>query len=955
MNTNELFRHRCLLTASLLTSWAASDMAFADCAFAPGPGNDAYVCDSGTASSLSDLLGNNSLTLPPDGTGNITGAVEFGPGQDSVLLGSGSIEGVLNTGAGADTVFVSGGRLFSLIQGDGADTLEVIGGTISGPVSQGSGIDSFIMRGGQIQSLSQGDGLDTFSMTDGTIVGAFEDGDIARMSGGTIGRVDMKLDNNRFELSGGRINGNLVAGFGNDTIAVSGGSIGGNISVSGGVDEVTLSGGDIGGNVLLSFGDDRFIWRDAGLIHGTISMGPGDDTALLSNLEETQLASPRLIYGDVGVDTLTFDNSRTVGGARYSYWETINLSNGSVLDLPDRLSLADDSTPPNRGLLTLDRSSTLGATQGTVGPIVDGQTITLNNAGLIDLTRSGAQADDRLTIIGNYVGNDARLNLQTVLAGDDAPSDRLVVAQGTLSGLTAITVTNLNGQGARTVANGITLVEAAQGATSTAGAFTLANNLSVGAYQYYLFKGGVTAGSENSWFLRSSVVAPPPVIEPPAVEPPVVVPPVIEPPVVEPPVVEPPVIEPPVVEPPVVEPPEVEPPVPEPPVVEPPDVEPPVVEPPTTEPPGVEPPAVTPPAQPQPSEPEPQPEEPTPAPGAAVPTPGIGTPTLPRPAPGQSIVLYRIEVPAYSVVPPAAALLALDSLGSFHERQGEQSLLRERGALPAGWARTFGSHGRQHWAGAAAPSLNSTTSGYQVGHDVFGTLSDNGYRQHGGLFVGHSRLDGKVRGFALGFDDSPSGNIRLRANNIGVYWTVVSPAGAYLDLVAMSTRFEGRSRSERGYTLDVDGHGMAVSMEAGYPLRLSNRWYLEPQAQLVWQKITLDTASDPVSDVAFDSQHYWRTRLGMRLKGDFMMGDTPVEPSVRANVWHTLEGKDAVTFGEFDTLRTQHRATQAQLGVGVAARLSDEVGVFLNADYARSLDAQPQESLQGSLGLRISW
>ena len=952
MNTNELFRHRCLLTASLLTSWAASDMASADCTFAPGLGNDAYVCDSGTAPSLSDLLGNNSLTLPPDGSGTITGAVEFGPGQDSGSLGSGSIEGVLNTGAGADTVIVSGGRLFSLVQGDGADTLEVLGGTISGAVSQGSGIDSFIMRGGQIQSLSQGDGLDTFSMTDGTIVGAFEDGDIARMSGGTIGRVDMKLDKNLFELSGGRINGNLVAGFGNDTIAVSGGSIGGSISVSGGTDQVTVSGGDIGANVLMSFGDDRFIWRDAGLIHGAISLGPGNDTALLSNLNETQLASPSLVYGDAGVDTLTFDNSRSVGGARYSYWETINLSNGSVLDLPDRLTLADDSTPANSGLLTLDRSSTLGATQGSVGPIVAGQTIMLNNAGLIDLTRSGAQAGDRLTVIGNYVGNDARLKLQTVLAGDDAPSDRLIVAQGTLSGLTAITVENLDGQGAQTAANGITLVEATQGATSTDGAFTLANDLSVGAYQYYLFKGGVTAGSESSWFLRSSVVAVPPVVVPPVVEPPVVQPPVIQPPVVEPPVVEPPVIQPPIVEPPVIEPPVVQPPEVEPPVVEAPVDEPPVVEPPAIDPPVVvPPPVVQPPSQPQPSEPEPTP----PVPAAQNPIAAIGTPNLPHPAPGQSIVLYRIEVPAYSVVPPAAALLALDSLGSFHERQGAQSLLRERGVLPAGWARTFGSHGRQQWAGAAIPNLSSNISGYQVGHDLFATLGDSGYRHHAGLFVGNARLNGKVRGFALGFDDTPSGNIRLGADNLGAYWTVVSPTGAYLDLVAMSTRFEGRSRSERGYTLDLDGHGVAVSLEAGYPLRLTEQWLLEPQVQVVGQKIKLDTARDPVSKVAFHSEHYWRTRLGVRLKGEYRVGGTPVEPYVRANLRHTLDGEDAVTFDDIDTLRSQHRATQATLGVGLAARLSDDVSLYLTTDYARSLDSQSQESLQGSLGLRISW
>ncbi len=57
------------------------------------------------------------------------------------------------------------------------------------------------------------------------------------MRGGTIGRVDMKLDNNVFDMQGGTILGNLVTGFGDDTILVSGTSyIGGNISTSGGDD-----------------------------------------------------------------------------------------------------------------------------------------------------------------------------------------------------------------------------------------------------------------------------------------------------------------------------------------------------------------------------------------------------------------------------------------------------------------------------------------------------------------------------------------------------------------------------------------------------------------------------------------------------------------------------------------------------------------------------------------------
>lgn len=109
----------------------------AACAFSPTPGDDAYICDSGTSGGLSDLDGNNSLVLPAGGTGTIDGNVIFGPGTDRV---------------------------------------EIHSGTITGNVEQGSGIDDFQMTGGEIGSLHQGDALDTFFMSGGRIVDAFDDG-----------------------------------------------------------------------------------------------------------------------------------------------------------------------------------------------------------------------------------------------------------------------------------------------------------------------------------------------------------------------------------------------------------------------------------------------------------------------------------------------------------------------------------------------------------------------------------------------------------------------------------------------------------------------------------------------------------------------------------------------------------------------------------------------------------
>lgn len=868
------------------------DSVQADCVFAPTLGNDAYVCDSGTAAQLTDLQGDNSLTLPAGGTGEILGGVSLGPGRDTVLIQS---------------------------------------GTIGGTVSQGGGVDDFVMTGGQIQALSQGDSRDTFLMSGGTIVGAFEDGDVARMSGGSIGRVDMKLDNNVFILTGGRILGNLVAGFGSDTVEISGGSIGGNLSVSGGNDNVTLSGGEIGGNALLSQGNDTFTWRGGGVVRGIVSLAGGDDTVLLSGLDDTVLGPTATINGDSGMDTVMLDNTLTASSARFINFERISLSNDSQLDLANQLYLGDVLTEPNTGSLNIDASSTLGADQSIIAAAVTGRRVEVNNAGLIDLTRSGDSASDRLTIVGNYTGDGGRLNLQSVLAGDEAASDRLVVSGGSLSGQTSIRVTNLQGQGALTQVNGIEVVEANRGAVSSESAFTLANNLSVGAYQYYLFKGGVTAGSENSWFLRSSVVAP---AAPPMAAPPVVpVPPVLRP-----------------VTPPVTPPAEPEPepvPVPEP--------EPPVIPPEEPELPAPSEPEVELPA-PAPVAPFPPVDPATPgAPATQVPVAAIGSPVLPQARPGQSITLYRIEVPVYSIAPPAAALLALTSLGTFHERQGEQSLLREQGSVAAGWARAYGSHARQQWAGDVAPSFDGNIGGYQVGHDLYAVPGDSGYRQHAGLFVGSARLRGDVKGFALGFEDAAAGDIRLRGDSVGVYWTLIGPGGAYLDAVAMGTRFEGRSRSQRGYALDLDGHGVSLSLETGVPLPVGEHWVIEPQAQIIAQKIALDHAQDPVSKVSFDSQPYWRTRVGARLKGAYAVNGNAVEPYLRVNLWHSLEGQDTVTFDGNDRIKTDHASTLAQLGAGVAVQVSRDISLYLGADYMHNLDSQPQQAVQGTLGLRMSW
>lgn len=827
-----LLPHVIFLPASLLL--LHSSPASAACNLVAGPGNDAFTCDSGTSGSLTDLSGNNSLTFPATGSGQINGNVTFG---------------------------------------GGADRIDMSSGVITGAVSQGNGIDDFVMSGGSIGSLAQGDSRDTFLMTGGTIVGAFEDGDVARMTGGSIGRVDMKLDNNIFDLSGGQIIGNLVTGFGTDTIIVSGGRIGGNISVSGGNDSITVTGGEIVGEIRASVGDDRLLWDGGGIIRSAILMDVGNDSATLRNLDDNIFALTPSIDGGVGSDTLTFDNVRTALPASFINWETVNLSNGSQLDLgSSNLALGDAGT--GSGVLNVDASSSVFSTQGSVLPAVAGQAVTFNNAGIIDLTRNNSRTDDTLTVQGNYVGNNGRLLLQSVVGADDSPSDKLVVNNGSLSGATVISVSNLGGVGGLTQANGIQLVQAQGSTVSTDNAFTLNGPVSAGAYDYYLFKGGVTAGTENSWYLRSAIVAPQ-VVSVPNPDPsllPILVPVVA-------------------------------------------------------------------------------------APVAAIaPAGSPPLPVLPAAVAGaEPIPLYRPEVPTWSVLPPAAAQLTLNALGTFHDRQGDQRLLSETGAFGAGWGRVYGKNFDQTWAGTVTPRLDGSLNGFQVGNDLYGSLTSGGQTQRLGFFVGHSRLQGDVDGFNEGFQDNSAGKIKLEGDSYGLYWTLTDPYGWYIDTVVMGTRFDGDNRSDRGLKLDNRGHALTVSAEAGYPLPINDTWVVEPQAQVIHQKISLDSQDDGVSRVSFDSDGAWTGRLGARLKGRYQVSGLPVEPYLRANLWHTFSGNDSVTFGESDVIRTEQKSSTADIGLGVVVTLDRAVSVYASTDYSRNIDSNDLRGVVGNLGVRISW
>ena len=109
------------------------------------------------------------------------------------------------------------------------------------------------------------------------------------------------------------------------------------------------------------------------------------------------------------------------------------------------------------------------------------------------------------TVRGNYFGGSgALMQVNTVLAGDNSPSDRLVVDGGAASGGTGLRVVNRGGLGAPTLADGILVVQTVNGGTTAPQAFSLTQPVEAGAYNYRLFRGGAAGNNPDNWYLRNN-------------------------------------------------------------------------------------------------------------------------------------------------------------------------------------------------------------------------------------------------------------------------------------------------------------------------------------------------------------------------------------------------------------------------------------------------------------------
>ena len=269
---------------------------------------------------------------------------------------------------------------------------------------------------------------------------------------------------------------------------------------------------------------------------GTLNIGAGAGNSAAA---PGTLTAPGLAFG-AGTGTLNFNHT----SVNYVFSPAIS-GNGTVNVLAGSTTLTGANS--YSGATHIDAGSLGAGAPHTFSPnspmtVASGGTLDLNgfsqtltsvtNAGLVNMG-TGTEPGTILATT-RYRGTGGTIALNTYLGADGSPSDKLVIDGGSATGNSVLRITNVGGPGAETVANGIAVVQAINGGTTAPGAFALTGEVRAGAFDYDLFRGGVS-GSPDEWFLRSDFVVPPepsgglpghPIVLPqPPIQPPVVTPP----------------------------------------------------------------------------------------------------------------------------------------------------------------------------------------------------------------------------------------------------------------------------------------------------------------------------------------------------------------------------------------------------------------------------------------------
>ena len=328
--------------------------------------------------------------------------------------------------------------------------------------------------------------------------------------------------------------------------------------------------------------------------------------------------------------------------------------------------------------------------------------------------------------------------------------------------------------------------------------------------------------------------------------------------------------------------------------------------------------------------------------------------------------IYTASVPAYTLIPNLNLEVGYETVGTLHQRRGENQALswKKSQANSQIWGRIIGKHIALD--GKKRLNLSANLAGFQFGHDFDISSSENGGKRLTGGYVGYTHANSKFydeyraeNGVVL--DDKYTGKAKTENLHVGVTHTRYSEDGSYIDFVGQLSWMQNKYNSLDSKAKN-HGLGVALSGEVGRPFVLSKEktnngdsWIIEPQAQLIYQYLGLNSFTDDMRSVHQDKQHNLRSRIGVRFAYNNLTDHEKVRTLYfTTNVWHNFRNTSASNIGE-DNVTEKLAKTWGEVGLGAQFATSSNTHIYADARYEQSLSGTKHQGYKGSIGIKYSW
>lgn len=323
------------------------------------------------------------------------------------------------------------------------------------------------------------------------------------------------------------------------------------------------------------------------------------------------------------------------------------------------------------------------------------------------------------------------------------------------------------------------------------------------------------------------------------------------------------------------------------------------------------------------------------------------------PAADETTPWYRADVPVMTL-PTTVITPGPQRFSPRPDLQGTRLITED--LAPSAWDELYGRSARQAQTDVLSSGYATPGSGDFKGPAVL-TLQSGSHTQTIGLIGGVNQIQANGNGVltSRALADPNSDTLNLQGQSLGAYYSLSGAQGWHVDLSASGGRVSGFSRNGQGARQATEGSAMTFSVEGGFPIGLSENWVVEPQAQLINQRITLDTPYSGSGNASSSDLTAWSGRVGARLKGSYDLNGLPVEPYVRTNLWHTVYTGNTVTLDQVDKISSSRKSSTVELGLGLVARVTPAVSLYVSADYSSDVDDNDLNGIIGSLGVRMRW